>query len=260
MAELAEYIKKVYTHESKYPGRLPKGQFFPSTDVTPKLSRNQINRILIYNGSFNPPHRGHLHLLEHTFYHGSHDLNLIAAIIYPSSDDGLEGKRKKAGSNFRFGRDERSMLWKRDLCFPNWAWVHEVRGLVDFLRSLKDVTSSDGYDVEYVHLQGPCSDDHLQPPDEDAFLGGCSDTLVISDAARLTNYQRSSGRMRNFHGWTKWKRIRVDEGEILKLVELRTQALCDDPIRIDSAEKDSGSIESGMLVQRSRVFLYRSLM
>lgn len=262
MAELEEYIKKVYTHESKYPGRLPKGRVFPSTDVTPKLSRNQTNRILIYNGSFNPPHRGHLHLLEHTFCHGSHDLNLIAAVIYPSRDDSLEGKCKKAGSNFRFGRDERSMLWKRDSCFPSWAWVHEARGLVGFLRSLKDVTSNDGYDVEYVRLQGPSSDDHLEPPDEDAFLGGCSDTLVISDAARLTNYRRSSGRMRNFHGWTKWKGIRVDEVEMLKLAELRTLALCDDAIRDESTDNDLDlkMVESGMKVQRSRAFSYRSLM
>ncbi|KAL8790270.1 MAG: hypothetical protein Q9195_006428 [Heterodermia aff. obscurata] len=244
MAELEEYIKKVYTHESKYPGCLPKGRVFPSTDATPKLNPTQTSRILVYNGSFNPPHRGHLHLLEHTFHHGSHDLNLIAAVIYPSRDNCLEEKRKKAGSNFRFGRDERSMLWKRDSCFPNWAWVHEAHGLVGFLRSLKDVTSKDGYDVEYVHLQGPSSDDHLQPPDEDAFLGGCSDTLVISDAARSTNYQRSSGLMRNFHGWTNWKRIRVDENEMLKLAELKTQAVSHGAIQVDPTDNEQKSDDS----------------
>ena len=245
MAELGEYIKKVYNHESRYPGRLPKGHVFPPTNVTPKLNRNQTNRILVYNGSFNPPHQGHLHLLEHTFYHGSHDLNLIAAVIHPGRDDRIEEKRKKAGSNFRFGRDERSMLWKRDVRFPNWAWVHEAHGLAGFLRRLKDVTSSDGYDVEYVHLRGPCSDDHLQPPDEDAFLDGCSDTLVISDAARLTNYQRSSGLIRNFRGWTKWKRIPVDEAGMLELAKLKTEALCDDAVRVGPTENDLGSIESG---------------
>ena len=260
MAELEEYINKVYTIESQYPGRVPKGRVFPSTDVTPKLNRNQTNRILVYNGSFNPPHRGHLHLLEHTFYHGSHDLNLIAAVIYPSRDDCLERKRKKAGSNFRFGRDERSMLWKKDPCFPNWAWVYEAPGLVGFLRSLKDVTSNDGYNVEYVHLQGPSSDDHLQPPDEDEFLGVCSDTLVISDAARLTNYRRSSGRMRNFRGWTKWKAIPVDEVEMLKLAELRTKPLCDDAVRVDPTDYKMESDESGTVVQRSGAFSYRSLM
>ena len=159
----------------------------------------------------------------------------------------MEGKRKEAGSNFRFGRDERSMLWKQELCFPKWAWVHEARGLSDFLRRLKDVTSNDGYDVGYVQLQGPCSDDHLQPPDKDAFLAGCFDILIISDAARLTNYQRSSGRMRDFHRWTKWKGIRIDEAKMLDLAELRTQTPCDDAIRDNPAETNPGLIESGTL-------------
>ena len=76
-------------------------QIFGLPETAPQLDRTRTNRIIVYPGSFNPPQRGYLlnkvdardifgegvfgsrkalHLLNHTYYHGVPDLNVIAAI------------------------------------------------------------------------------------------------------------------------------------------------------------------------------------
>jgi nicotinic acid mononucleotide adenylyltransferase len=55
------------------------------------LRKNAVNYILIYRGSFNPPHIGHRALLAHTFFRSSYE-NTVAAFIVPSSNDLLEEK------------------------------------------------------------------------------------------------------------------------------------------------------------------------
>ena len=48
--------------------------------TAPRLDLTQSSRIIVYPGSFNPPHREHLHLLNHVFYHEVPDLNVVSAI------------------------------------------------------------------------------------------------------------------------------------------------------------------------------------
>jgi len=57
----------------------------------PDLKPNCINHILLYPGSFNPSHLGHVALLNHGMSAG-HDLNIIAAIIVPLDDKSLDRK------------------------------------------------------------------------------------------------------------------------------------------------------------------------
>ena len=145
MALLETYINNLCTCEPTHPSRYPKGQVFASGALAPQLSKTQTNRILVYRGSFNPPHHGHLKLLKHAFCHGAHDWNLIAAIIHPVSD--IEGKCDTKGGKLGFSKDARAFLWKQDPGFPDWAWVFEngSMSIKDFLPQLKAQINSDGY-------------------------------------------------------------------------------------------------------------------
>lgn len=111
------------------------------------------------------------------------------------------------------GRDERCLLWKNDLGFPAWAWVYEnhTERFTDFSEQLKEAAKDDGYTIEFVMLYGPEMGSPDAPP---TGAYGCK-MVIMSDAGRKASWQRSSGRMRDFDGCTKWKQVIVKE-EALK--------------------------------------------
>ena len=222
MSPLALYIEQVYDHDavspssdpkvSLYPPSPPDNRIFDSVRSAPILTNTEMNRILVYPGSFNPPHRGHLHLLKHVFTRGTHDLNVIAAIILPRSDESVCKKVYDEQGLFRFGRAERCFLWKQDVCFPPWAWVYEksTTSFPTFLDRLAQETQKNGYSIEFVNLYGAGVASPEYPP-RSAY--GCK-TIIMSDVARAANFERSSGRMKDFEGFTKWRRISVNEDEL----------------------------------------------
>lgn len=219
MSPLALYIEQVYGHEpvspcphpkvAVYPPSPPINEIFGSLHTAPTLDNTRTNRILVYPGSFNPPHRGHLHLLKHVFMRGTYDLNVIAAIIVPRSDESVSRKVQKEDGKFMFGNDERCLLWKQDLCFPPWAWIYGsgTTSFTTFSERLVEATKKDGYSLEFVPLYGAGIGSPNSPPGP---AYGCK-TIIMSDAARAAEFQRASGRLRDFDGCTRWRRISVNE-------------------------------------------------
>ena len=223
MSPLALYIEQVsyrgpsfsplqHPMVSIYPTSPPDNPIFDSIHSSPMLEKTRTNRVLVYPGSFNPPHRGHLHLLKHAFTRGTHDLNVIAAIILPRSDQGVANKVKAEKGNFMFGIDERSLLWKQDICFPPWAWVYNdsTTYFNKFSQRLIRATGKDGYLLEFVFLYGAGFAAPSSPPDP---VDGCK-TIILCDAARAAEYQRSSGRLKDFDGCTKWRGLRIREDQL----------------------------------------------
>lgn len=78
---LSTYIEHVY-------GRTPLMYLYSTMD-RPTCKQNSgkiVNEILVYPGSFDPPHRGHLELLTHVFHHRD---GIIAVIVIPLDDDDI---------------------------------------------------------------------------------------------------------------------------------------------------------------------------
>lgn len=238
IAPLERYMQTMFEPTFKHPSQMPRGRFFPDRGSAPRLYRSRVNRILTYNGSFNPPHKGHLRLLRHTFDHGVHGLNVIAAIIIPAVECEVVEKCREAGGSFAFGHEERCMLWQNDQGFPDWAWAYQDDGACSCYQSLirlQKAAGKDGFQIEFVTLIGPCYHEEDIPPDSDNFNLG-ADTLIISDAARVADFQRPDGSIGDFDGFTPWARLRLDEENLLVQIREDMQRMFEDSHRSDATE------------------------
>ncbi len=95
--------------------------------MPPVLRSGRLNSILVYPGSINPPHRGHLELLQYGFGRSGRDFNLIAAIILPLDDVSLArklGSRAGTGHGYSIKR-EGSSFWKQDRGPRDWYWIYD---------------------------------------------------------------------------------------------------------------------------------------
>ena len=230
---LLQYIEQILVHDpsfspspepsvSIYPPSPPDERIFDSLHSAPKLLKLRTNRILVYCGSFNPPHRGHLHLLKHAFMRGTPLMNVIAAIILPRSDESVARKVKEEDGKFMLGIDERRLLWEQDICFPPWAWVYNrtsthTPSFTAFSQRLTKAAKDDGFCIEFVPLYGAGFGEPTNPPGP---LYGC-EMMILSDAARPADYQRPSGRLRDIDGCTRWIGASVNEILIRKLAEAK---------------------------------------
>ncbi len=181
-------------------------------------------------------------------------MNVIAAIILPRSDEAVAQKVKEEDGKFMFGIDERCLLWTQDLCFPPWAWVYNnsATSFTMFSQRLIQATEKDGYSLEFIPSYGAGIATPNSPPNP---VYGCK-TIIMSDAARAADFQRSSGRLRDFDGCTRWSGMRIDEDQLWRNAQsnarwmanhalLATKTIC--PHKLCSVQKDGMSKEASLL-------------
>lgn len=148
----------------------------PNVEI-PKLEKFRSNRILVYAGCFNPPHRGHLELLYHTYLRT--DDKTIAAMILPMADDRCEGKAHT--ETFTFTKEQRAQLWY-DEVLMRFAWVFPGthRDVKKFMYSMKEFAKEDGFRLSFTAL---CGADHARL---DGMLGRSWGTgsVITSDITR----------------------------------------------------------------------------
>ncbi|KAF2734214.1 hypothetical protein EJ04DRAFT_523908 [Polyplosphaeria fusca] len=169
---------------------------FPSIDNqrTPYLRSDQMNRILLYHGCFNPPHMEHKTTLCHSFLPAGSNLGIIAAIIVLADDQDCMRKQKKAGKELRMSlvlsREQRIQIWNDDMP-SNWHWCfprdYETMDLFEV--ELSKMCKKSGYDIEFVSVSGV---DHFH--DTDVISGG---NIVCGTKERAT-FLRKDGS----GGWT----------------------------------------------------------
>ncbi|KAI4274368.1 MAG: hypothetical protein LQ337_004001 [Flavoplaca oasis] len=171
----------------------------------PLVDQSRTNVILIFRGSFNPPHRGHLALLWHTFHQVAQDLNIIAAFIRPLNDDRVRSKyrlRSSETEHLIVPLKDRARLWVEDPHFPPWAWVFtewtDSPGGCSLLRTqLEALAKKDRCRFRFADLFGPdCIPKQLENP---------SAMTISSNVAREALYDDQGG-IQDLcqHGFEPW--------------------------------------------------------
>src|SRR5271155_2549789 len=103
MATFSQYLHSIYPDDSRK-ARLRSGS---DKRGIPLLSKDRVNRVLVYPGAFNPPHVGHLGVLRHAF-ESSPDLNVVAGIVLPVAVEHIKAKNYLSGRCLVLSGEQRS--------------------------------------------------------------------------------------------------------------------------------------------------------
>jgi hypothetical protein len=202
MAIFSQYFHSVYQDDSRK-ARLRSGS---DKRGIPLLSKDRVNRVLMYPGSFNPPHVGHLSVLRHAF-ESSPDLNIVAGIVLPMAVEHIEEKNYRSGRCLVLSREQRSELWKRDARFPAWAFAPNYKSSVELTEKIANAAKKDGYEILYIKLGGPDAWDFSWPHRH--VYTNCTEHL-ISDAARSAPFLGPDGVPQPIKRYTTWQRLELD--------------------------------------------------
>ena len=181
--------------------------------MPPMLSKTRTNRILLYNGCFNPPHQGHRALLEHTFHNSGEDLNVVAAVVLVAGNQYIRWKLAHESPALRLTLAQRMQLWDAELegrvnwCFvcPEDAWfpVEVILG-----RELR----RDGFAVEYVNVAGG---DKVSQASQAQGVWGCRSTITSNICRPVDFYPGDDSAPQTLRNHGPWRRVEVDK-EILR--------------------------------------------
>lgn len=138
------------------------------TKSTIELSREHVNRIIIYSGSFNPPRVGHFITLELSL--STPNSWAVGAIVIPHFDNILRRKFEGRNNALVLLYATRAQMWREISLFggekqlPENAWVYEPQvndttdqstAFCNFATTLKTLAANDDYAIEFVGLLGP---------------------------------------------------------------------------------------------------------
>ena len=204
MATFGQYFHQVY----KCDNHKETLDCDPAERKVPLLSKDRVNRVLVYCGAFNPPHVGHLGVLNHAFQN-SPDLNFVAGIVYPLDDEQIERKNIISNRCLALSEEQRSDLWERDERFPAWAFAprNKYAEIDDFQTEIANAAKEDGYDILYSRVVGPDNWDIAWP-------SGHTDSTfpeyLISDASRRASFVSPDGVPQPVVRYTTWQRLKLD--------------------------------------------------
>ena len=182
-------------------------------EMLPMLSLARTNRILVYNGCFNPPHQGHLALLSQAFHNCGEDLNVVAAVVIMASDRYIKYKLKHEHPHG--GRKplvlplaRRIRLWDAELEAKgiSWCFAYPEDRWAGASTALRRDLKRDGFEVDFVRVAGG---DKIGRHFHTHGTWNCR-TMITSDICRPVDFYEDSA-PENLVGHGPWKAVDVDD-------------------------------------------------
>ncbi|KAI1801178.1 hypothetical protein F4811DRAFT_535488 [Daldinia bambusicola] len=187
------------------------------------LKRDRTNHILLYNGCFNPPHRGHLAHLVHAFRHAGAGLHVVGAAILVADEPYLKWKLAGRRGAQRLGLEQRVRLWTEELArtevrrrrddddgdaiIGEWCWVLSETLWPLYVDMLEHLFDRDRVDVEFVRLAGG---DKVSVEWVEHGAWGC-DSMITTDVSRPVDfYSNNLGELslpRPLRGHSGWEMV-----------------------------------------------------
>lgn len=187
------------------------------TNEQPMLRSDGPNRLLIYCGSFNPPHIGHMSCfadgLDDCFKEYKDKGGVLAAIPCPLDDEALFSKKKQPRMLTRTQRADLiaghllNETSNNTAAVPIQIWsTSQLSGVADFVRLVSLAASREGFPIDFIVLRGG---DHMyfdrviRSPR--AIDPQCSRLLFSEAAGRFNPDAWIDEKPRRFQGgWGDW--------------------------------------------------------
>ncbi|ESZ90185.1 hypothetical protein SBOR_9438 [Sclerotinia borealis F-4128] len=182
----------------------------------PVLETKARNNILLYSGSFNPPHQGHLATIRY-FHERREDLGITVMFVFVDPGSIVNSKKKKWG-DIILPQNLRYKLFYRvpeisQLVASGWLqlFVGDMNNHIQVLRTMTDLISEAGFEVKLVGLLGGDkltveSAPHLHPGNLQEW--GPVDEFLIINARRPVDFfdPKNEKAPRDLPGCTKWEK------------------------------------------------------
>ncbi|KAK2609085.1 hypothetical protein QQS21_002312 [Conoideocrella luteorostrata] len=178
--------------------------FSPKHNPQHSIVHEGNNRILLFPGSFNPPHQGHLALLNATIGWTMKHLNIRGIILFPRDGKELEPKILDERFSIILDKGKRIELWRESGDIPEndmWLFDSDRDSLSRFQRQLQRNLKKTRIKLSFMLLIGP---DWMSTHTRyDPGQWNCSEAITC-DASRPVDF-RCEYTLRQFSGCSPWQ-------------------------------------------------------
>jgi hypothetical protein len=202
---LQHYLRKAYA-EARLASHVSSAEY---CNLTGTLRTGQQNLILVYGGSFNPPHRGHIEVLLSGL---RPEVEAVAIVVLPSEDFHLRHKMSNSRSRFFLSRERRADIWRALPNIPRekvWVWTETWYPFQVFMHTMVQSATRDGFELAFSHLIGP---DNLNTERPLAILPYELPVVLVTDKARsVAAHFSPDGKPVAWCGFSDWSRCLIEQ-------------------------------------------------